>query len=151
MMTATANAGQKTIQRQGEEIASDSPTNDRALGLRATKATRIRLDRTKPNVLARFPGSGLPNRIIALRRSWIITSMLTRSRRSAQADPSRAANSPYRGRTSARPLLGRRGAVVLNQCQASRGDHEPPSIRRASEALALTGMPLAGVIGSRVA
>ncbi|HYC75882.1 ParA family protein [Brevundimonas sp.] len=47
--------------------------------------------------------------------------------------------------------LGRRGAVVLNQCQASRGNHEPPSIRRAREALALTGLPLAGVIGSRVA
>jgi chromosome partitioning protein len=47
--------------------------------------------------------------------------------------------------------LGRRGAVVLNQCQASRGDHEPPSVRRAREALALTGLPLAGVIGARVA
>lgn len=47
--------------------------------------------------------------------------------------------------------LGRRGAVVLNQCQPARGNSEPPSVRRAREALLLTGLPLAGIIGSRVA
>lgn len=47
--------------------------------------------------------------------------------------------------------LGRPGAVVLTQTQPSRGTTEPSSVRRAREALALTGLPLIGVVGSRVA
>jgi len=47
--------------------------------------------------------------------------------------------------------LGRSGAVVLNQTQPSRGKIEPSSVHRAREALALVGLPLIGVIGSRIA
>lgn len=47
--------------------------------------------------------------------------------------------------------LGRPGAVVLNQTQPSRGTIEPSSVRRAREALALVGLPLIGVISSRLA
>ena len=47
--------------------------------------------------------------------------------------------------------LGRPGAVVLNQTQPGRGPNEPPSVQRAREALGLTGLPLIGVVGSRVA
>lgn len=47
--------------------------------------------------------------------------------------------------------LGRTGAVVLNQTQPSRGGVEPTSVRKAIEALALTGLPLAAVMASRVA
>jgi len=47
--------------------------------------------------------------------------------------------------------LGKAGAVVLNQTQPSRGGIEPPSVRKAIQALALTGLPLATVMPSRVA
>ena len=47
--------------------------------------------------------------------------------------------------------LGRPGAVVLNQTQPSRGGVEPTSVRKAIQALALTGLPLATVVASRVA
>lgn len=47
--------------------------------------------------------------------------------------------------------LGRPGAVVLNQAQSSRGGVEPASVRKAIQAVALTGLPLAAVVASRVA
>ena len=46
--------------------------------------------------------------------------------------------------------LGRSGAVVLNQTQPYRGDVEPASVRKAIEALKLTGLPLATVVASRI-
>ena len=47
--------------------------------------------------------------------------------------------------------LGRAGAVVLNQTQPSRGGIEPRSVRKAIQALAFSGLPLATVMPSRVA
>ncbi|MFN3536961.1 MAG: AAA family ATPase [Brevundimonas sp.] len=46
--------------------------------------------------------------------------------------------------------LGRTGAVVLNQTPCPRGDLAVPSVRRAAEALALTGLPLLASLGARV-
>lgn len=46
--------------------------------------------------------------------------------------------------------LGKAGAIVLNQTQPPRGGIEPPSVRKAIQALALTGLPLATVMPSRV-
>lgn len=46
--------------------------------------------------------------------------------------------------------LNRRGAVVLTQAPAPRATSASPAVRRAGEALALTGLPLLGVISSRV-
>ncbi|MBA4001274.1 ParA family protein [Brevundimonas sp.] len=45
--------------------------------------------------------------------------------------------------------LGRTGAVVLNQTPAPRGDVTAPSVRRAEEALALTGLPLLARLSAR--
>ena len=47
--------------------------------------------------------------------------------------------------------LGKVAAVVLNQTPPARGDIDPPAVRKAIEALTLTGLPLAGVIRSRLA
>lgn len=47
--------------------------------------------------------------------------------------------------------LGRRGVVALNQAPIRRAGVEPRAVRRAVEALALTGLPHAGSLSSRVA
>jgi chromosome partitioning protein len=47
--------------------------------------------------------------------------------------------------------LRKPGAVVLNQTQPSRGSVEHTSVGKAIQALALTGLPLATVIASRIA
>lgn len=46
--------------------------------------------------------------------------------------------------------LGRRGVVAINQAPAGRAA-ESPTVLRAVEALALTGLPYVGFLGSRVA
>lgn len=47
--------------------------------------------------------------------------------------------------------LGRTGVVAINQAPAARKTAENTTIRRAVEALALTGLPYVGLLGSRVA
>lgn len=46
--------------------------------------------------------------------------------------------------------LNRRGAVVLTQAPPPRGSSVSPAVRRAGEALALTGLPLVGIVSTRV-
>lgn len=46
--------------------------------------------------------------------------------------------------------LNRRGAVVLTQAPPPRGASASPAVRRAGEALSLTGLPLLGVVSARV-
>lgn len=47
--------------------------------------------------------------------------------------------------------LGRPGAIVLNQASPPRGRVQPPAVKRALEAIALTGLPVAAILSSRVA
>jgi len=47
--------------------------------------------------------------------------------------------------------LGRSGAICLNQTPPSRSDLPSPTVRRALEALAAIRLPVAGLIGSRLA
>lgn len=152
-LAATAfHAGSRTL------LVDTDPLRASTLSLAARTAPG-------PDHLALSPGALFQNGSIASRAGYDVRIVDTPA--APKADVAMAANCADLCLVVCRPTfldiaavlasaemirqLGRRGAVVLNQCQATRGALEAPSVRRAREALALTGLPLAGVIGSRVA